>query len=76
MSGSRDDQPVGLAGTLVTGTRGSHGPGEVAVTIRGAREDFIAYSDDPISAGRAVLVIEMRSNREVTVVPWPPGDTG
>jgi hypothetical protein len=73
VSGSRDDQPVGLEGILVTGTRGRHGPGEVAVTIRGAREDFIAYSDEPIPARTAVLVIEMRSNREVTVVTWRSG---
>jgi hypothetical protein len=74
VSGSRDDQPVGLEGTLVLGTRGADGPGEVAVRIRGAREDFIAYSTAPIAAGRAVLVVEMRSNRVVTVVPWPSGD--
>jgi hypothetical protein len=70
VSGSREDQPLGLEGVLIVGTRGVGGPGEVAVRLRGAREDFIAYSDQPIPAGQAVLVVEMRSNRVVTVVPW------
>ncbi len=72
MSGSRGEQPIGLEGVLVLGTRGAAGPGEVAVRIRGGREDFIAYSDEPIPAGQPVLVVEMRSNRVVTVVPWTP----
>lgn len=54
----------------MVGTRGQDGPGEIAVRIRGAREDFIAYSDDPIPAGATALVVAMRSNRVVTVVAW------
>lgn len=58
------------------GTRGQDGPGEIAVRIRGAREDFIAYSDEPIPAGATALVIGMRSNRVVTVIAWPGIESG
>ena len=69
-SDAADDSPVGRIGTLVLGTRGTNGPGEVQVVIRGGREVFRAYSDHPIAAGQAVLVIESAQHRCVTVVEW------
>jgi hypothetical protein len=65
-----DIDPVGLVGRLLIATRGSAGPGEVSVAIRGGRECFIAYSDDPLPVEQTVLVIESGPGRGVTVVPW------
>ena len=69
-SDAADQSPVGRIGTLLLGTRGSHGPGEVQVAIRGGRETYVAYSDHPIATGEAVLVIESAQHRCVTVVAW------
>jgi hypothetical protein len=66
-----DVDPVGREGTLTIGTRGSGGPGEVSVAIRGGRETFIAYSDQPISQNANVLIIESNPSRAVRVVEWP-----
>ena len=65
-----DHDPAGREGRLTIGTRGRNGPGEVSVAIRGGRETFIAYSDEPIAEGEKVLVIESRPGRIVTVVSW------
>jgi hypothetical protein len=65
-----DDSPVGCIGTLLVGTRGPSGPGEVLVTIRGGRETFLAYSDHPMASGETVLVIGAAAHRQVTVVAW------
>ena len=69
-SDAADDSPVGRIGTLLLGTRGAGGPGEVQVVIRGGRETYVAYSDHPISTGESVLVIESAPHRCVTVVAW------
>jgi hypothetical protein len=65
-----DDSPVGCIGRLMVGTRGADGPGEVLVTIRGGRETYRAYSDQPIANGETVLVVEATAYRQVTVVAW------
>jgi hypothetical protein len=65
-----DDSPVGSIGTLLVGTRGVDGPGEVQLSIRGSRECFLAYSDQPMAAGSTVLVVETAPHRQVTVVGW------
>jgi hypothetical protein len=66
---------VGLIGTLIVGTRGSSGPGEVLVKIRGGSETFLAWSDAPIPKGAAVLVVESRGARTLGVVTWSGGST-
>lgn len=67
---STDDSPVGTIGTLVVGTRGEGGPGEVLVRIRGGSETFLAFSDEPLPKGATVLVVDERGARAVDVTPW------
>ena len=61
---------VGLVGTLIVGTRGASGPGEVLIKVRGGSETFLAWSESPLPRGVAVLVVEARGARTVGVVPW------
>jgi membrane protein implicated in regulation of membrane protease activity len=73
---STDDSPVGRVGTLLVGTRGDRGPGEVLIRIRGGSEAFLAFSDEPLPKGATVLVVDSRGARAVDVTPWtdPFGD--
>lgn len=66
----REDALIGSIGVLTVGTRGSGGPGEVLVKIRGGSEAYIAWSPDPIAKGATVLVIESRGARSVDVSEW------
>ncbi len=50
--------------------RGSAGPGEILVRVRGGSETFLAWSDDPLPTGARVLVIESRGRRAVHVIEW------
>jgi hypothetical protein len=61
---------IGSIGILLVGTRGSKGPGEVLVKIRGGSEAYIAWSPAPIPRGATVLVIESRGARSVDVSEW------
>ncbi|NEB79898.1 hypothetical protein G3I40_32460 [Streptomyces sp. SID14478] len=65
-----DEAVVGCTGKLVVGTRGTGGPGEVLVKVRGGTETFLAYSDEPLQRGAGVLVIESLGSRRVTVIAW------
>ncbi|WP_082970936.1 hypothetical protein [Mycobacterium sp. E3298] len=65
-----DASAIGCVGTLTVATRGDRGAGEVLVTVRGAKEAFLAWSDDPLPKGAQVLVVEVRGARTVTVEPW------
>ncbi len=65
-----DTPAIGCVGKIVIATRGSAGPGEVLVKIRGGTESFIAWSPEPLPKGTTVLVIEERGNRTVDVSPW------
>ncbi|WP_405481573.1 hypothetical protein [Streptomyces sp. NBC_00009] len=65
-----DEAVVGCTGKLVIGTRGSEGPGEVLVRVRGGSETFFAWSDEPLQRGTTVLVIESRGTRQVVVMAW------
>ncbi|HEV2451107.1 MAG TPA: hypothetical protein VGS62_04185 [Streptosporangiaceae bacterium] len=67
---ARDTAPIGCVGVLVLGTRGQAGPGEVLVRVRGGRETYIAWSDEPIPKDTTVLVIESRGARAVDVIEW------
>jgi membrane protein implicated in regulation of membrane protease activity len=66
-----DYEVVGKLGTVVTRIRGGERPGEVVVSVRGTRETFIAYSDDPVDLDETVLVFSSRGNRAVDVTPAP-----
>jgi len=67
---ARDEHVIGCMGVLTVATRGSAGPGEVQVQVRGGTEAFIAWSPEPLPKGTAVLVIESRGHRAVDVSPW------
>lgn len=75
---NRDVSCIGCEGVLTVGTRGTAGPGEVLVKIRGGSETFIAWSDSPLPKGTTVLVIESRGTRTVDVMEWtdPLGAAG
>lgn len=61
---------IGCEGVITVATRGSAGPGEVLVKIRGGSEAFIAWSPEPLAKGTAVLVINERGTRTVDVSAW------
>ena len=65
-----DAAPIGCVGTLTVATRGASGAGEVLVTVRGAKESFLAWSDEPLPKGSKVLVVEVQGARTVAVEPW------
>lgn len=65
-----DRSAVGLTGTLVIATRGTRGPGEVLVSIRGGSETYLAWSEDALPVGSTVLLVDARGNRTVDVVAW------
>lgn len=66
----QDDAVIGCTGELIIGTRGSAGPGEILVRVRGGTETFLAWSQQPLPRGATVLVIESRGCREVGVIEW------
>lgn len=73
---AQDDAVIGCTGELLVGTRGTAGPGEVLVRVRGGTEAFLAWSDEPLPKGSAVLVVESRGTRQVDVIAWgDPLDT-
>jgi hypothetical protein len=63
---------------LIVATRGSEGPGEVLVKMRGATEAYLAWSEQPLAKGTSVLVFNARGERAVDVMEWtdPPEDPG
>jgi hypothetical protein len=73
---ARDDESIGQVGTLITGTRGAYGPGEVRVNVRGGTECFLAWSDTPLPRGSSVLIIDYRGPRTVDVVEWDARELG
>jgi hypothetical protein len=73
-----DQALIGCIGVLTVATRGTAGPGEVLVKVRGGSEAFIAWSPEPLAKGTSVLVIESRGQRVVDVSAWddPLADFG
>jgi len=67
---AQDEAVIGCTGKLLIGTRGSAGPGEILVRVRGGSETFLAWSQEPLPMGATVLVIESRGSREVDVIEW------
>ncbi|MDJ0344061.1 hypothetical protein QMK19_02625 [Streptomyces sp. H10-C2] len=67
---AQDEAVIGCTGELLIGTRGSAGPGEILVRIRGGTETFLAWSEEPLPRGTTVLVIESRGTRQVGVIKW------
>ena len=71
MAGVVDLEVTGKVGRIIVRVRGSEGPGEVLVRVRGGSEAFIAYADTEIERDTDVLVVHSRGERSVDVVPWP-----
>ena len=67
---AKDESSIGRVGVLLVATRGSAGPGEVLVKIRGGSEAFLAWSERPLPKGATVLVIDSRGARAVDVIEW------
>jgi hypothetical protein len=67
---NRDESAIGTVGVLTVGTRGSAGPGEVRIKIRGGSERLLAWSESPLPKGATVLVIDSRGLRTVDVIEW------
>lgn len=65
-----DQSLIGSIGVLLVATRGTAGPGEVLLKIRGGTEAYLAWSINPIPKGATVLVIENRGTRTVDVSEW------
>lgn len=68
--GVGDVSVVGCVGSLIVATRGVAGPGEVLLNVRGSKEAYLAWSDQPLPRGSEVLVIDVRGARTVLVEPW------
>ncbi|EDY53509.1 conserved hypothetical protein [Streptomyces sviceus ATCC 29083] len=66
----QDGAVIGCTGKVLIGTRGSAGPREVLVRVRGGSETFLAWSEDPLPMGATVLVIESSGCRQVGVIEW------
>jgi hypothetical protein len=66
----QDEAVIGCTGELLIGTRGTAGPGEILVRVRGGSETFLAWSQEPLPMGATVLVVESRGCREVDVIRW------
>jgi membrane protein implicated in regulation of membrane protease activity len=64
-----DMSAVGCTGVVIVATRGTSGPGEVSISIRGSTEAFLAWSDEPIAKGTRVMVVDVRGPRTVEIRP-------
>jgi membrane protein implicated in regulation of membrane protease activity len=69
-----DELLIGSRGTVTVATRGAAGAGEVLVSFAGGSETFLAYSDEPLKQGTAVVVYEVRGGRRILVAPLDPQD--
>jgi hypothetical protein len=67
---AKDESSIGCVGVLTVATRGSAGPGEVQIKVRGGTEAFLAWSDQPLPRGATVLVVDSRGARAVDVIEW------
>lgn len=61
---------IGCVGPLIVATRGPQGAGEVLLSVRGSKEAYLAWSEDPLPRGAEVLVIDTRGPRTVLVEAW------
>jgi len=67
---AKDDSAIGCTGKLTVATRGAAGPGEVLVKMKGGTEAYLAWSEQPLARGTAVLVFNSRGERTVDVMEW------
>ena len=74
MTGDDVDGLVGRIGRVSVPIP-ADGPGEIVLAVRGGSETFGAWCDEPVEKHAAVVVVEVRSHRSVTVTPFPEADT-
>jgi len=65
-----DVSVIGYVGPLIVATRGFEGAGEVLLNVRGAKEAYLAWSEQPLPRGAEVLVIDIKGPRTVLVEAW------
>ncbi|MDT7763764.1 MAG: hypothetical protein QOC63_3184 [Mycobacterium sp.] len=65
-----DVSVIGCLGPLIVATRGAEGAGEVLLNVRGTKEAYLAWSEEPLPKGTEVLVIDTRGPRTVDVEAW------
>jgi membrane-bound ClpP family serine protease len=65
-----DVSVIGCVGPLIVATRGFEGAGEVLLNVRGSKEAYLAWSEEPLPRGTEVLVIDTRGPRTVVVEAW------
>ena len=65
-----DQSAVGCVGKLTVATRGSGGPGEVLVKMKGGTEAYLAWSEEPLPKGTNVVVWAARGERTLDVMEW------
>jgi membrane protein implicated in regulation of membrane protease activity len=65
-----DASVIGRVGSLIVATRGDGGAGEVLLSVRGSKEAYLAWSDEPLPKGTKVLVVDVRGARTLVVEPW------
>jgi len=63
---------IGQVGEVVVRVRGDDVPGEIVATSHGVPERFIAYAEEPLDRGAAVLIIAVRGPRQVDVIALAP----
>lgn len=68
----KGDEMIGLRGTVTVAICGGATPGEVLLPVGGGTEAYIAYADEPIARGAAVVVYEFRGGRMVEVEALSP----
>ena len=55
---------------MIIATRGTDGPGEVLVKVRGGSEAFVAWSEQPLARDTPVIVFNSRGERTVDVMQF------
>ncbi len=61
---------IGCVGLLIMATRGARGAGEVLLAVRGSKEAYLAWSQEPLPKGTEVLVVDTCGPRTVLVEEW------
>ncbi len=59
-----------LPGSESAPTPQSPSGGAVLLNVRGSKEAYLAWSEEPVPRGTEVLVIDIRGARTVLVEPW------
>ena len=61
---------MGCLGRVVVATRGTDGPGEALINVRGGTEAYLAWSEEPLIRDTPVIVFNARGERTVDVMQF------